>query len=50
MMGYISITVLYDIHKGKEIKLPEEFKAEDDIIDTGILFITPENIDEHFPE
>jgi len=50
MMGYISIKVLYDIHQGKEIQLPEGFKAEDDIIDTGILFITPENIDEHFPE
>jgi len=50
MMGYISIKVLHDIHKGKEIQLSEGFKATDDIIDTGILFITPENIDEHFPE
>ncbi len=50
MMGYVSLKVLYDINKGTEIELPEGFKAEGDIIDTGILFVTPENIDEHFPE
>jgi ribose transport system substrate-binding protein len=50
MMGYVSIKVLYDIHMGKEIQLPEGFTSEDGIIDTGIIFVTPENIDEHFPE
>ncbi len=50
MMGYVSLKVLYDIHMGKEIRLPEGFKAADGIIDTGILFVTAENIDEHFPE
>jgi ribose transport system substrate-binding protein len=50
MMGHISIKVLHDIHNGKEIQLPEGFKAEGEIIDTGILFITAENIDKHFPE
>ena len=50
MMGYVSLKVLYDIHMSKEIQLPEGFKAADKIIDTGILFVTAENIDEHFPE
>jgi ribose transport system substrate-binding protein len=50
MMGYISVKVLYDIQQGKEIELPEGFSSKDGIIDTGILFITAENIDEHFPE
>lgn len=50
MMGYVSLKVLYDINKGTGIGLPEGFKAEGKIIDTGILFVTPENINEHFPE
>jgi len=50
MMGYVSIKVLHDIHMGKDLQLPEELKAVDGIIDTGILFVTAENIDEHFPE
>ncbi len=50
MMGYVSLKVLYDIHMGKGIQLPEGFEAVDGIIDTGILFVTSENIDEHFPE
>jgi ribose transport system substrate-binding protein len=50
MMGYVSIKVLHDIHMGKELELPEEFKAVDGIIDTGIIFVTAENVDEHFPE
>jgi ribose transport system substrate-binding protein len=50
MIGYVSLKVLDDIHKGKEIQLPEGFEATGEIIDTGILFITPENIDEHFPK
>lgn len=50
MMGYVSVKVLYDIHMGKEVQLPEGFTSEDGIIDTGIIFVTPENIDEHFPE
>ncbi|MEJ2568748.1 MAG: sugar-binding protein [candidate division WOR-3 bacterium] len=50
MMGYVSLKVLYDIHNGKEIQLPEGLKTVGKIIDTGILFITPENIDEYFPE
>jgi ribose transport system substrate-binding protein len=50
MMGYVSVKVLYDINMGKEIQLPEGFTSADGIIDTGIIFVTPENITEHFPE
>lgn len=50
MMGYVGLKVLYDIHMGKELQLPEELKAVDGIIDTGIIFVTAENINEHFPE
>jgi ribose transport system substrate-binding protein len=50
MMGYVGIKVLYDLHMGKEIQLPEGFQSTEGIIDTGILFVTLENIDEHFPE
>ena len=50
MMGYVSVKVLYDIHMGKKAQLPEGFESIDGIIDTGILFVTSENIDEHFPE
>ncbi|MEO0294176.1 MAG: sugar-binding protein [candidate division WOR-3 bacterium] len=50
MMGYVSIKVLYDICLGKELELPEGLKAVDGIIDTGIIFVTAENIDEYFPK
>lgn len=50
MMGYVSVKVLYDIHMGKEIQLPEGLTSADGIIDTGIIFVTSENIEEHFPE
>jgi ribose transport system substrate-binding protein len=49
MMGYVGLKVLYDIHMGKELELPEGLKAADGIIDTGIIFVTAENINEHFP-
>jgi ribose transport system substrate-binding protein len=50
MMGYVATKVLYDMQMGKEVQLPEGFESVDGIIDTGILFVTAENIDEHFPE
>ena len=50
MMGYVSVKVLYDIYKSKEMQIPEDIKTFAPIIDTGILFVTPQNIDKYFPE
>lgn len=50
MMGYVSIKVLYDIYMNRKMKIPNEINTFSSIIDTGIIFVTPENLDKYFPE
>ncbi|MEA1913078.1 MAG: sugar-binding protein [candidate division WOR-3 bacterium] len=50
LMGYVSIKVLYDIYMNERMKIPEEINTIDPNIDTGIIFVTAENIDKYFPK
>lgn len=49
-MGFISVKVLNDIYTNKKLGIPETIKIVNENIDTGIDFVTPQNIEKYFPK